>query len=137
MNKTTLYTDLIETDFLHLTNLTADTDWQPQNYTTTADASHSPYGKNASLTNVIANPLSNKNDWGGNGINGGDAGLQIIVRGGVPENGLVPIGELDTMRTDMMYGTFRVGMKVTGVSGTCGAFFWVGLYRIRSILYDD
>lgn len=128
VNKT-LYTDLIETDFLHLANITADTDWQPQNYTVTSEAARGPYGKNASLSNVVANPLKSKYDWAGEGINGGDAGLQILVRGGIPANGLIPMGELAMMRKDLMYGTFRVGMKITEISGTCGAFFWVRAYR--------
>ena len=122
---TTLYTDLIETDFLHLANITTNTDWQPQNYTVTSELARGPYGKNASLTNIVANPLTSKYDWAGNGINGGDAGLQLIVRGGVPQDGLIPMGELATTRLDMLQGTFRAGMKVTATKGTCGAFFWV------------
>ena len=121
----TLYTDLLETDFLHLANITADTDWQPQNYTVTPELARGPYGKNASLTNIIANPLESPYDWAGNGTNGGDAGLQIIVRGGIPQDGLIPMGELATIRRDMLQGTFRAGMKVTATSGTCGALFWV------------
>ena len=121
----TLYTDLLETDFLHLTNITTDTDWQPQNYTVTPELARGPYGKNASLANVVANPLQSQYDWAGNGVNGGDAGLQIIVRGGVPQDGLIPMGELATTRRDMLQGTFRAGMKVTATSGTCGALFWV------------
>ena len=121
----TLYTDLLETDFLHLANTTSDTDWQPQDYTVTAELSRGPYGKNASVANVVANPLKSQYDWAGNGVNGGDAGLQLFVRGGVPQDGLIPIAEVVTTRTDMFYGSFRAGMKTTGTPGTCGAFFWV------------
>lgn len=78
----TLYTDLIETDFLHLQNITTDTDWDPQEYKVPADEARGPYGKNAQLTNVVANPTKNQYDWSGPGINGADAGLQLIVRGG-------------------------------------------------------
>lgn len=124
---TTLYTDILETDFLHLASITKDTDWQPQNYTVTPADARGPYGKNASLTNVLANPLKSKYDWAGDGVNGGDAGLQMIVRGGLPTDGLVPMAEVTTARGDLLFGTFRVGMKVTGTSGTCGAFFWVYL----------
>ena len=122
---TTFYTDLLETDFLHLPNITLDTDWQPQNYTVTPATARGPFGKNASLSNVLSNPLKSKYDWAGDGVNGGDAGLQLWVRGGTPKDGLVPIAEVATRREDMLFGTFRVGMKVTGVPGTCGAFFWV------------
>ena len=121
----TLYTDLIETDFLHLANITGDKTWQPQNYTVTPELARGPYGKNASVTNVVANPLKSQYDWAGNGINGGDAGLQLFVRGGVPKDGLIPIAEVATERADIFYGSFRAGMKVTGTPGTCGAFFWV------------
>lgn len=120
-----LYTDIIETDFLHLANITNDTDWQPQNYTVTPELARGPFGKNASISNVVANPLKSQYDWAGDGVNGGDAGLQLFVRGGVPQDGLIPMAELATARTDMLYGSFRAGMKVTGTPGTCGAFFWV------------
>lgn len=121
----TLYTDLIETDFLHLADITTDTDWQAQNYTVTPALARGPYGKNASLSNVVANPLKSKYDWAGDGVIGGDAGLQLFVRGGVPQDGLIPMAELAITRSDLMYGTYRVGMKATPISGTCGAFFWV------------
>lgn len=126
----TLYTELLETDFLHLANITSDTDWQSQNYTVTPELARGPYGKNASLANVVANPLQSQYDWAGNGVNGGDAGLQIIVRGGTPSNGLIPMGELATTREDMLQGTFRAGMKVTATAGTCGALFWVSALDI-------
>lgn len=124
---TTLCTDLLETDFLHLANITVDTDWQPQNYTVSPVDARGPYGKNASLSNVLANPLKSQYDWAGEGVNGGDAGLQLFVRGGIPSDGLIPMAELATSRADLMYGTFRVGMKVTKTSGTCGGFFWVSI----------
>lgn len=121
----TLYTDLLETDFLHLANITSDADWQPQDYTVTPKLARGPYGKNASVSNVVANPLKSQYDWAGDGVNGGDAGLQLFVRGGVPQDELIPIAEVATARTDMLYGSFRAGMKATGTPGTCGAFFWV------------
>ena len=120
-----LYTDLIETDFLHLANITNDTDWQPQNYTVTPELARGPYGKNALVSNVVANPLKSQYDWAGDGVNGGDAGLQLFVRGGIPHDGLIPMAEVATSRIDMLYGSFRAGMKATGTPGTCGAYFWV------------
>ncbi|MCJ1305849.1 hypothetical protein MMC08_008666 [Hypocenomyce scalaris] len=122
-----LYTDLLETDFLHLPNITLDTDWEPQNYTVSPAAARGPYGKNATIGNVIANPLQNNNSWAGEGVLGGDPGLQLWVRGGTPANGLIPMAEVASAREDMLYGSFRAAMKLTGTSGTCGAFFWVHL----------
>lgn len=126
----TLYTDLIETDFLHLPSITNDIDWQPQNYTVTPADARGPYGKNASLSNVLANPLKSQYDWAGDGVNGGDAGLQLYVRGSAQGlDSLIPMAELVTTRDDVLYGSFRAGMKFTPVNGTCGAFFWVSRTR--------
>lgn len=127
-----LYTDLLESDFLHETNITTDTDWEPQKYNISAILARGPYGKNASLSNVVSNPLksTDKTVWTGESKLGGDAGLQLIVRGGVPGNGMIPMAELTTERNDLYYGSFRAGMKLTGTKGTCGAFFWVRCGRV-------
>ena len=122
-----LFTSALETDFLHFPSLTPslNAEWQPQNYSVNATLARGPYGKYAALDNVRANSLKNQWDWAGEGPDGRDAGLQLWVTGGVPEDGLVRMAEVASLRGDMLYGTFRVGMKVTGVDGTCGAFFWV------------
>lgn len=88
-------------------------------------------GKQAELSNVIPNPLKDSSAWSGSGINGGDAGLQLWVRAN-DSDGMVPIGEIDGTRDDMLYGSFRVGMKLSPVNGTCGAFFWV-----NTLHFDD
>ena len=75
--------------------------------------------------NVITNPLTSKDAWSGTGRQGDDAGLRLLVKGGIPESGFVPSAEINSERADMRYGSFRAGMKVTGVNGTCAAFFWV------------
>ena len=121
----TLWTDLVETDFLHLKNIN-ESGWIPQEYSVQPEDARGPFGKKAEISNVATNPLKNKNDWSGDGINGGDAGVQLIVRGGEPpKGGLIPMAEMSTNRTDILYGSFRAGMKLTGLNGTCGAFFWV------------
>lgn len=136
-----LYTDLLESDFLHLPNITTDTDWDPQKYNISADIARGPFGKNATLQNVVSNPLKSKdkNVWTGESQLGGDAGLQLIVRGGVPSDGLIPMAELTTERNDLYYGSFRAGMKLTGTNGTCGAFFWVCrvLFRLGLVSVAD
>ncbi len=117
-----LYTDQMVTDFLHSDTISAQ--WQPQSYSVPQSLSRGPLGKMASPENLVANPLTNKDAWSGTGKNGGDAGLQLIVPGGV-RNGLVPMAELVTVRGDFLYGSFRAGMKLTGTSGTCASIFWV------------
>ncbi|KAL8986674.1 MAG: hypothetical protein Q9177_004053 [Variospora cf. flavescens] len=120
----TLYTELSESDFLHLKN-TNQSGWLPQEYQISSDVARGPFGKDASPRQVIFNPLKSRYDWAGDGILGGDAGAQIIVRAGDPgEGGLIPMGEMATNRTDMLYGSFRAGIKLTDQPGTCGAFFW-------------
>lgn len=123
-----LYTDLFETDFLHIPaatwNSTHNIGWQPQAYNVTSANSQGPYGKAARLENVVANPIADQWDWSGEGVLGGDPGLQLWVRSQLVE-GLVPMGEVDGLRDDLLHGSFRVGMKTASVEGTCGAFFWV------------
>ncbi|KAI9870286.1 MAG: hypothetical protein M1830_004440, partial [Pleopsidium flavum] len=119
------FTDLLETDFLHLQNITLDSDWVPQNYTVNSLAARGAYGKNASLDNVVANPLNSTYEWTGRGVSGGNPGLQLYVRGGVPKDGLIPMGEVATARVDMLYGSFRAAIKLSDTPGTCAAFFWV------------
>lgn len=119
----TLYTDLLESDFLHADSVTGD--WQAQEYTVTPDVSRGPYGKHASPNNVVSNPTKNKDDWSGEGTKGGDAGVQLIVRGGIPDDKLIPSAELVTIREDLYYGSYRTNVKLTGTNGTCAAFFWV------------
>lgn len=119
----TLYTDLLETDFLHTENIN-ETEWMTQVYTVDSDIARGPFGKDAGPKQVVANPLESRYDWAGDGINGGDAGLQVIVSN-PGKGGMVPMGETATNRTDMLYGSFRAAIKLTGEKGTCGAFFWV------------
>ncbi|KAF4543849.1 Glycoside hydrolase family 16 [Lasiodiplodia theobromae] len=127
VNKTTdaehmVWTDLMETDFLHIDDFT-NIGWVPQVYNVTKAAARGAYGKMATLENVMANPLKNSWDWAGTAVNDSDAGLQLVVRSQVVDD-MVPIGEVVAARTDMLYGSFRVAMKMAGVPGTCGAFFW-------------
>lgn len=136
VNKTTdpeyaVWTDLLETDFLHVKSL-KDIGWLPQVYNTTptSEGGAGTYGKMAARSNVLANPLKNSEDWAGESKNGGDAGLQLVVRSELVDN-LVSFGEVAyRSRPDLLYGSFRVAMKMTGVPGTCGAFFWVSVLQM-------
>lgn len=110
-----LFTELFETDFLNAPgNVTWDSQpgvlWQAQEYNTTPEAARGPYGKAAQLGNVVLS-----------------TGLQLWVRS-QPLDGdggrLVPIAEVATARSDILYGSFRVGMKTTATNGTCAAFFF-------------
>ena len=121
-----VFNTILTTDFLHLKSITNNPDWIPQAYTVSPALARGPYGKNASVGNVITNPLASKWDWAGPGAGGGDAGLKLLVRSGAGVvGGLIGMAELASARTDVLYGSFRAGMKVTPTNGTCGAVFFV------------
>lgn len=143
-----LFTDLLETDFLHLEylpNATTwnkpkfDIGWQPQVYNVTPVAARGPYGKYVAASNVVANPISGAMNWSGPGALGGDPGLQVWARSRIHNladgdhiDSLVGMGEITSLRDDMLYGSFRVGLKTSPVNGTCSAFFWVSTRANRS-----
>lgn len=81
------------------------------------------YGKRFVVENIVANPLKDADAWSGEAEEEGDAGLQLWVRSD-HSDGYVGGAELATFRRDALYGTFRVGMKLSSVNGTCGAFFF-------------
>jgi len=124
-----LFTDLIETNWLHIKNASLDTDWQPQNFSVDPQDSHGPYGRAARVGNVVSNPLKDQYSSAGPSVLGGDAGLQLWVRSTLEGGDLVSTAEIDTMRNDLLYGSFRAAFKLTGIPGTCGAFFYVSLPR--------
>lgn len=107
-------TDLIETNFANISDISKNTDWVRQEWNTTAAQSRGTYGQMMAVDNVV----TNKGD-----------GLQITVQAGEITNDLVPGGEIDSARTDIFYGTFRSSMKLTDQAGTVSAFFWVSINR--------
>ncbi|PPJ50396.1 hypothetical protein CBER1_06976 [Cercospora berteroae] len=141
------FTDALETDFLHVRDLARDTDsaWIPQAYNVSSDQANGPFGKASRVENVIPNPIAGGRDvWDGEGINGEDPGLQLWARSAlVPspddddddddddgerrggEGGkMIPMSEIVSSRTDILYGSFRIALKPTHINGTCGAFFF-------------
>jgi hypothetical protein len=123
-----LFTDLLESDFRHIKNISLDTDWRRQEYNVTAAVARGPFGESPRLSQVFSNPLINASADSGAGVLGGDAGLELVVAGGIPSDGSVAVGELNSVRQDMLWGSYRAAMKLTNVPGTCGAFFWVSLF---------
>lgn len=127
-NATTTFTHFIETDFLHLDNLSSVASaWVPQNYTVSASVARGPYGKNASLDNVLVNPVASMDSWSGPGTSdkSNPGGLQLLVR--PPPSGpdaLIPTCEIITNRSDILHFSFRASIQLSSVVGTSGAFFW-------------
>lgn len=48
------YTDLIESDFLHIRDISLDTDWRPQSFDKTPEVGRGPYGYAALLLHLLA-----------------------------------------------------------------------------------
>lgn len=131
--QTALFTDLLETDFTRLpsttTPLTQNTDWAPQAFNLTHERARGEYGEMFAVDNVL---LGREGEGEGGGDDGEEPrmgagenrGLELVVRAELVD-GMVPVAELATRRLDLMWGTFRARMKVSGVGGTCAAFFWV------------
>lgn len=103
-----IFTEYVESDF----TTGSLSGWTPQNYVVDQIAARGIYGKNATAKNVVFGP----------------EGMQLWVRQAV--NGLIPMAEVDSQRTDMLYGSFRMRAKMGSVNGTCGAMFWVCSLRL-------
>lgn len=119
-----VFTDLIETDFAHLPNIATNSDWVRQAFNVTSDKDRGSYGEMYAIENMHTEADPDSHVENGQAKNGQPAGLGLIVKSSLV-SGMVPVSEIDSNRTDVMYGSFRAGMKLTNVSGTCSAFFWV------------
>ncbi|KUI65094.1 Beta-glucanase [Cytospora mali] len=106
-----VFTDLIETNFANISDISKNTDWVRQAFNTTAEGARGTYGEMFAVDNVETQDEAN-----------GD-GLQITVRSGEVQ-GMLSGGEIDTARLDVFYGTFRSSVRLTDVNGTVSAFFW-------------
>ncbi|KAI4116481.1 MAG: hypothetical protein LQ345_003113, partial [Seirophora villosa] len=131
-NQKEFYTDVLESDFLRLKDFNAQTDWDRQVWDVPPVGS-AKWGRNNTAANVRTNPGTPAAEGG---VEGNDPGLQIWVSSGAPEGGNIASGEVATRRRDMLYGSFRAGIKYTGESGTCGAFFWVSRHKFKIIPFD-
>ncbi|KAI0123823.1 glycoside hydrolase family 16 protein [Xylariales sp. AK1849] len=121
------FTDLLESDFIHVNYVGAAAretkGWAAQAFNMSAGEARGPYGESFAAGNTIGNEIEEHAVWTGDGENGGAAGLQLVV-GSEVVNGLVECAEVATTDLHYFHGTFRVGMKITNVPGTCSAFFW-------------
>lgn len=113
-----VFTDLIETNFARMPDISLNTDWRRQEFNVTKTKARGEYGEvfyindDVEYVDKVGNRASD--------------GLQLIVRQDLID-GMVPVAEVDTARLDISYGTFRASMKLTDVPGTCAAFFWVSI----------
>ncbi|KAK3950900.1 concanavalin A-like lectin/glucanase domain-containing protein [Pseudoneurospora amorphoporcata] len=110
-----VFTDIIETNFARMPDISTNTDWLRQEFNVTRAKARGEYGEmfyvkdDVEYVDKVGNRASD--------------GLQLLVRKDLVD-GMVPVAEVDTARLDLSYGTFRASMKLTDIPGTCAAFFW-------------
>ena len=129
-----IFTHIAETDFLHTDGNNPKLSIQAPGWSvdvgnTTADQANSTLGSSQQLGNVVTNALP-KGKWGVPPASLGDAGLQLWVRHGV-EDGMVPVAGASKSlslghdgKERMLYGSYRAGIRFSGVNGTRGMFGW-------------
>ncbi|UKZ78116.1 hypothetical protein TrVFT333_005850 [Trichoderma virens FT-333] len=114
---------MMESKFFEMKDISRDGTWRRQQYNVSARAGRGEYGKAFAPDNVFtiagdgdATESADSSSIGGDGIG--------LVVGSTVMNEAIPVAELDSARNDMHYGSYRAGMKLTAVNGTCAAFFW-------------
>ncbi|OAQ67366.1 Concanavalin A-like lectin/glucanase [Purpureocillium lilacinum] len=105
-----LFTDALESDFTNIADIATYKEWTRQKFDVTPEAGRGKYAKSFAVENVVSRPKA-----------GG--GLDLAV-GSALKDDAVPAAEIDSANHDMHWGSYRAGMKLTAVNGTCGAFFW-------------
>ncbi|KAL7955410.1 glycoside hydrolase family 16 protein [Trichoderma compactum] len=122
------FTNMMESKFFEMRDISRDGTWRRQQYNVSARAGRGEYGKSFALDNVYTTARDGEGESedadaaGSNSTTGGD-GVGLVV-GSTVVNEAIPVAELDSARSDLHYGSYRAGMKLTAVNGTCAAFFW-------------
>ena len=116
-----VFTDLIETNFQALDEISKNTDWVRQAFNLTSTRARGDFGEMFTVDNVHSG-------FGAQGYDdmdrGSDGGLHLMVQSSQVDD-MVPTAEIDSSRIDLWWGSFRAAMKLTDIPGTCAAFFWV------------
>jgi hypothetical protein len=113
-----VFMDGLETDFGQLQNISQSHSWVAQEFTVSAEDGRGNYSKTFEPTNVAIQATHPQNHPGH------DAGVELRVSSTISNNSISG-SEIDTRRLDLHWGSFRAGMKLTDIKGTCAAFFWV------------
>lgn len=120
-NEPWIFTEAVETDFTRMEEVKSGSGWQSQQFNVSAEAGRGNYGKAFSPANIMPASVAGPP---GHIAHESDLGVDLVV-GSTLIDGSVPVAEMDTARQDITWGSFRAGMKLTSVEGTCAAFFWV------------
>ncbi len=82
---------------------------------------------NFTILNSVSNAIADPKIWTAAPLLGGGPGLRLLVAPGVPPNSLVPVAEVDSSRVDLLYGSYRFGVKVPAIAGTCTSVYFVSI----------
>lgn len=117
-----VFADQLESDFTKTQNISKDTAWKRQEFNVSAEDGRGKYAKMFVPDNVVAGPYTAQGEKPGHE----GEGLELHVGSEVQE-GAVHVSEIDSARLDLHWGSYRTGMKLTDINGTCASFFWVWL----------
>ncbi|KAK8136670.1 concanavalin A-like lectin/glucanase domain-containing protein [Apiospora sp. TS-2023a] len=126
-----VFADLLESDFTRVDyfgdGYNGSRRWARQAFTKSAGVARGPFGEAYVTGNAMSDISTTKtmknSKASSNNDKGAGAGLELLV-GGKVVDGMVQNAEVATTELDYFHGTYRVGLKVTDVPGTCTAFFW-------------
>jgi hypothetical protein len=124
---TLFFTDAVQVNFRTLSTLEDSQDWKIKTYRREYVPDSDRFGKLVEAKNIIPNPLQNTSaGWSSPSLQGANvaAGLQLIVRAALTPDNLVSTAQIESVRDDIRFGSFRAYMKSTPVNGTCAASFW-------------
>lgn len=87
----------------------------------------SSFSTNFTTSNVLSNPILDAINWTGPGVLGGLPGMQLVVSGGTPSSQYIQTAQVNSVRTDLVYGSFRFLANLPKLKGTCSAMFDVSV----------
>ncbi|SPO02725.1 uncharacterized protein DNG_05400 [Cephalotrichum gorgonifer] len=127
-----VFTELLETDFSQMDDLTKSHDWVLPAFNVTKEQTHGTFGLTFLPENIIATAgkglglvrsETGKAERVGKTPPAPNVALELRVSSNIDE-GRVSVAELDTQQSDLRYGSYRANMQLTDVAGTCAAFIW-------------
>ncbi|KAK1243082.1 hypothetical protein MKX07_003710 [Trichoderma sp. CBMAI-0711] len=119
-----LFTNMMESKFFELRNISRDGNWKRQQYNVSARAGRGEYGKAFAVQNVYTLAADGHGENVDDANAGPGEGIALVVGSTLVDDEAIPVAELASARKDMFFGSYRAGMKLTPVNGTCAAFFW-------------
>lgn len=117
---THVFTDLLEADFVHVDYVEAGAttkDWATQTYNMSSQAARGSYGESFGAAEVDKDLVEDANIWTGDGADGDDVGLKLMVRSETVD-GMIEGGQVATTAGDYFWGSYRASIKVTAVQAS-------------------